>query len=344
MAKARQHTGLSGLAEPVVVVDHDPGWKDRFEEEAARIRGVLGPAAQLEHVGSTAVPGLAAKPVIDILAGLTSMGEAPAVVRALEAAGWVYAPEFEDEFPERRLFGRIDRGRRTHHLHLVETGGGFWHRHLRFRDWLRGSPEARRDYAALKRALAVQHADDRPAYTGGKTEFVESALRAELDSRRALLPALEVRFCRPEDAAAVHSVIRSAYADYSWLTPGSPAYRMTLEIAERELSEKRWVLGLAGEVPVATLFLTEEEDLSYIGRVGVHAAWQGGGVGGEFMRRIHRALAEEGVRRTRLAVRSQLPGNLAFYQRLGYRVVGQHPFQGCATHWWELTLDLEGNG
>lgn len=168
----------SRAAEPVQIVDPDPTWPAAFAAEAARILAALGPhVLAIEHVGSTAVAGLAAKPVIDIQVGVRSLAATPDIVARLGAIGYAYVPEFEDTFPERRYFRRERGGRRTHSVHLVErTNTGWWDRHVAFRDWLAAHPDDRDAYAALKRDLATVHRDDRVAYTDAKSAFINRIL------------------------------------------------------------------------------------------------------------------------------------------------------------------------
>ena len=162
----------------VRVVPYDDRWPALFESEAKRIAESVAaaglPNLALEHVGSTAVPGLSAKPVLDIGAGYAA-GIAPsAYVAALESLGYVYRGNGG-------LVGRefFRRGKiRTHHLHLVEQDGTHWVRYLRFRDALRADAAIRDAYAALKHELAVRHPRDREAYILGKAEFVEAVLQA----------------------------------------------------------------------------------------------------------------------------------------------------------------------
>jgi GrpB-like predicted nucleotidyltransferase (UPF0157 family) len=144
-----------------------------YEEEKERILAALGPAViAIEHIGSTAVPGLAAKPIIDIMLGIRTLDEVPALYGPLAGIGWEYAPEFELIIPERRFFRKGPEESRTHHLHMVEYGDEFWVRHLLFRDYLRSHPEVANDYEQLKRTLAERYATDRPAYTEAKTDFI----------------------------------------------------------------------------------------------------------------------------------------------------------------------------
>ena len=165
--------------EPVVVVDHDPGWAGAAAEEAARVAGALD-AVAVEHVGSTAVPGLAAKPVLDLLAGLPDAAIAPERVRAMEELGYECLGEFG--LPGRIFFRKDTGGRRTHHVHAVEHGGEHWRRHLAVRDHLRANPQEVARYAEVKRAAAAS-ASGRDAYRRAKAEYVEELERWALRAR-----------------------------------------------------------------------------------------------------------------------------------------------------------------
>ena len=142
------------------------------------------PGLAVEHVGSTAVPGLAAKPIIDILVRLRSLQDAAGVIPPLEGLGYEYLPEREIETPERRFLARPKTKPRTHHIHMVEVGSDFSERHLLFRDYLRAHPDAAREYEDLKRALAAQFRENREAYTEGKTPFVRRIEEIALRSSR----------------------------------------------------------------------------------------------------------------------------------------------------------------
>jgi GrpB-like predicted nucleotidyltransferase (UPF0157 family) len=163
-------------ADVVVIVDYDPSWESLYEVSAAEIRDVLGPwVVDVAHIGSTSVPGLAAKPIIDMQVSVNDLSATPAIVDALRQAGYEYVPEFETEMPFRRYFRRTTNGRRTHHIHLVERSNTeWWDRHIAFRDWLRSHPEDCERYAALKRTLAAEHRQDPAAYTDAKSPFVKS--------------------------------------------------------------------------------------------------------------------------------------------------------------------------
>ena len=158
----------------------NPHWPARFAEEKARLLAAHGGRfVAVEHFGSTAVPGLPAKPVIDMLGGVRSMAEADALLPLLCADGWDTSPEFNATLTDRRFLLRWPGGVRTHHLHLVVHGGETWTRRLQFRDTLRARPDLAREYAALKHDLAARFAGDREAYTAAKGGFVARVLAVE---------------------------------------------------------------------------------------------------------------------------------------------------------------------
>lgn len=163
----------------VRVVPYDARWPALFRAEATRLARAISaagiPALILEPVGSTAVPGLAAKPILDLAAGRRSEISADDYVPVLEAAGYVYRGN--SGLPGREFFRRGDP--RSHHLHLVECGGWHWRRYLGFRDALRADAVLRDAYAALKHNLAAQYPHDREAYIAGKTHFVEAVAHAQ---------------------------------------------------------------------------------------------------------------------------------------------------------------------
>lgn len=168
----------SPQSDEVVVVEYNPLWPQLFEEEKARILSLIKAwVLEIEHVGSTAVPGLGAKPIIDIMVGLRSLDDARHCIPLLETIGYEYVPKHEAVMPERRYFHKgSTRFKRTHHLHIVETTSEFWERHLLFRDYLRAHEETARDYYELKKTLATRFRADRGAYTDAKTSFIQQVI------------------------------------------------------------------------------------------------------------------------------------------------------------------------
>jgi len=162
---------------PVAIVPYDPVWPSQYTEEKERILTVIGLyVVSVEHMGSTAVPGLAAKPVIDILIGVRSLADASRFIPPLLPLGYEYVNRYENEMPFRRYLHRKIHGEHTHHLHMVEPDTEFYKVQLAFRDYLRSHPDARDRYAALKYKLAEQYRNDRMAYTDAKTEFIKGIL------------------------------------------------------------------------------------------------------------------------------------------------------------------------
>ena len=162
---------------PIEVVPYDPLWLQMYVEESQRILALIGSYVErIEHIGSTAVPGLAAKPVIDILIGVHNLADAPLFIPPLISLGYEYKPEHESVFPERRYLHRIINNRHSHHLHMVEPESEFFKVQLRFRDILLVNPEEAARYAALKIELAAKFRDDREAYTDGKSALINEIL------------------------------------------------------------------------------------------------------------------------------------------------------------------------
>ena len=161
--------------EPVRIVSYDPAWPVRFDHERAELERAIGEwvVGGIHHVGSTAVPGLDAKPVIDILVGVRSLEDSRQCFDRLARLGYLYAPY---RAAEMHWFCKPDPRRRTHHLHLVPVDAQRFRRKLAFRDRLRGNSALAAEYLALKRRLAAQFEHDREAYTEAKSEFIRTVL------------------------------------------------------------------------------------------------------------------------------------------------------------------------
>jgi GrpB-like predicted nucleotidyltransferase (UPF0157 family) len=165
------------MTDPIVVVPYSPSWPARFRIESQLLQVALASLRPVvEHIGSTSIPGLAAKPVIDMLVGVESLEAFAAHSDRLAIYGYEYIPEYERALPDRRFFKRMVRGTRTHHVHVVQVNGLYWKRYLKFRNHLRADPWLAARYAELKRRLADRYRFDRDAYTNGKSGFVEAVL------------------------------------------------------------------------------------------------------------------------------------------------------------------------
>lgn len=170
----------TAINEEVSLHPPDPAWSAAFELERTRLQALLpGVFVEVEHIGSTAVPGLVAKPVIDIMAGVESLAGVDATIATLCENGYTTSKEFNDSLTDRKWLMRWRNGHRTHHLHIVVFCGAQWDERLAFRDALRRDPDLVRRYAALKTALVTQHRADREAYTDAKADFVRSVIGAE---------------------------------------------------------------------------------------------------------------------------------------------------------------------
>lgn len=169
----------------VLVVPYDPNWPTAFEQAATELRAAMGSRlVAVEHIGSTAVPGLCAKPIIDLLAIVDDLDALDSRSEAMRALGYEVLGEFG--IPGRRYYRRDNRdGERTHHVHAFRCDASAVLRHLAFRDYLRAHPEVARTYADLKRALAGAHPDDIHAYMDGKDGFIQRVEAEALRWRRA---------------------------------------------------------------------------------------------------------------------------------------------------------------
>ncbi|WP_316185561.1 GrpB family protein [Bradyrhizobium sp. SZCCHNRI1003] len=163
----------------IVVADYDPNWPMLFEQERARIKRTLGSFALLiEHIGSTAVPGLPSKPIIDLLVGVPHLEQAKErCIECFEELGYIYRPDYSTWLPGELFFRKGPPGPWTHHLHLMDPSHPLWETRLLFRDYLRAHPEAAQAYANMKRALAISAIDDIKVYTTGKDTFVKDTTK-----------------------------------------------------------------------------------------------------------------------------------------------------------------------
>lgn len=174
----------------VVLSSYDPRWLKLYEDEASHLQELLGSdlVLRIEHFGSTAIPGMLAKPVIDIMVEVPCFKRAKLeIVSKLEANNYYYIWRY-DRPPGHMMFIKYSPSSqtKTHHIHMVPKEHKLWER-LLFRDYLRANPEAARRYALLKRDLAARYPDDREAYTNHKGEFVKVIMdKALCDTRRNL--------------------------------------------------------------------------------------------------------------------------------------------------------------
>ncbi|MEN7551748.1 GrpB family protein [Rapidithrix thailandica] len=159
----------------IIIESYNPAWKTAFEkEQALLLNAIKEPGLTIEHIGSTSVEGLGAKPIIDIMIGLKDFQTANTHLSAIENLGYVYLSKYEDEMPYRRFFFKEENGVRTHHIHMVALGTEFWDRHLQFRDHLRTHAHDRERYHALKMELAGNEWEHMNDYADAKTGFIRA--------------------------------------------------------------------------------------------------------------------------------------------------------------------------
>lgn len=178
-------TGIGLKRGTVALMPHDPRWAEEFEREKRVLLETFGDRIlAIEHIGSTSIPGIPAKPLIDILVAVESLDDIDDFIGTLPTLGYQYMPE--RRFADRQFFPKGPESKRTHHLSLVEpdseTG---WNSHTLFRDYLRTHEAERAEYARLKERLAAEFADDRERYTDGKQDFVlEIIAKAKAEKQR----------------------------------------------------------------------------------------------------------------------------------------------------------------
>jgi GrpB-like predicted nucleotidyltransferase (UPF0157 family) len=171
----------------ISIAEYSEDWPRLFQQEQALLSAALGEAATvIEHIGSTSVKGLAAKPIIDMMIGLSDFALADLMVPKIVALGYDYIAKYNAVMPYRRFLIREAGQSRTHQIHMVEVDSEFWNRHILFRDYLRANAQVMLEYAALKKQLAARDWEDVNEYADAKTEFIRSAEReAEIRLKRA---------------------------------------------------------------------------------------------------------------------------------------------------------------
>lgn len=158
----------------IIIEPYNPNWKDQFQLEKDSLSTVLSEEVVIEHVGSTAIPKLAAKPVIDIMIGLDDFDTAKNHINSIVSLGYDYISEYEKELPFRKYFKKEYEGKHTHHIHMVQKDSDWWVRHLAFRNYLRNNVDDREKYEELKKGLAKKDWEDGNEYASAKTDFIRS--------------------------------------------------------------------------------------------------------------------------------------------------------------------------
>lgn len=163
----------------VSIVGYQPAWAEAFKKERQQLQNALGDdVTDIEHIGSTSVPGLAAKPIIDMIAAVDSLSVYKQLIKPLSALGYEFMPE--RVFSDRVFFPKGPRENRTHHLSLVVKDSEQWQKTIAFRDYLRNNAVARNKYQAFKSELATKYPNDRASYTKAKEHHIEQILSRAL--------------------------------------------------------------------------------------------------------------------------------------------------------------------
>ncbi|MCL2461229.1 MAG: GrpB family protein [Defluviitaleaceae bacterium] len=177
---------MIGLARgKVELCVHEPAWEDNAARTIIFLKDIFGETAvDIQHAGSTAIKLIMAKPIIDIVAGVNDFGKAKALLPLLAEAGVVHRPQ--NDLPEYMMFvmGDLEKGIRTHHIHVVPFEGEEWINQLNFRDYLSARPQRAKEYEALKIDLMKRYSDNRPMYTGGKQSFINGIFTEAAEWRR----------------------------------------------------------------------------------------------------------------------------------------------------------------
>jgi len=165
----------------IIIEEYNPHWKSLFQEETTKLSIALSDIdITIEHIGSTSVEGLGAKPVIDILIGLRDFSLANDQIAKITNLGYQYMNTYEDVMPYRRFFIKESNRIRTHHIHMVEIDSEFWIRHIAFRNFLINNPDERMNYYQLKIELAKKEWKDGNEYADAKSEFIRRIERMAL--------------------------------------------------------------------------------------------------------------------------------------------------------------------
>jgi GrpB-like predicted nucleotidyltransferase (UPF0157 family) len=171
--------GIECMKQPALIIAaYSPEWPREFDRERAALAAALAPLpVHIEHIGSTSVPGMSAKPIIDIMLGAPSLEEVEARMATIEQLGYEHLPEMRELMPDNRFFAKPATLPRRFHLHAVEYDGEFWRDHIAFRDMLREDSQLAAQYVALKSRLAREFKLQPKRYTDAKGPFINAAVQ-----------------------------------------------------------------------------------------------------------------------------------------------------------------------
>ncbi|MDQ0208813.1 GrpB family protein [Alkalicoccobacillus murimartini] len=180
MSKSEDKSEWPVWAEETIIIEESSlEWQIKGEEEKRHLHALLQPleVQAVEHIGSTSIPSLPAKPIIDIMAKVKSFDKIEEIIATLSKHDWNYVPPNLDQREWRKYFVKVHNNKRVAHLHIVKEGTVKWDEHIQFRDTLRSQPVLVKEYAELKKKLATKFENNREAYTEAKSEFIQSVLK-----------------------------------------------------------------------------------------------------------------------------------------------------------------------
>mgnify|MGYP005748426293 CR=1 FL=1 len=173
----------------ITIEEWNPNWSKQFENEKMKLKGILSnKVISIEHIGSTSIEGIRAKPILDIAIGVNDLEIVKEFIEPLKQIGYEFV--YHKDFPERRFFRKGKWRAGTHHLHFYQFEGEHWNNQILFRDYLRNNPDVLREYQQLKIDLASKYRIDRSAYTENKAPFIQKVLqkaKKEKNSNKTLL-------------------------------------------------------------------------------------------------------------------------------------------------------------
>jgi GrpB-like predicted nucleotidyltransferase (UPF0157 family)/GNAT superfamily N-acetyltransferase len=231
---------------PVRIEPYDTAWPLRFDQERSILLDTLASwlAGPIEHIGSTAVPGLSAKPVIDIMAAVESLDASRPAIAALAGIGYVYFPYRADVM---HWFCKPSTAMRTHHLHLIPLDSSLWRQRITFRDYLRNNPAKAAEYAELKHRLAHEHEFDREAYTDAKEPFIRDVLNLASNN----IPATGIQMRRENiNSIVVTDLITALNAELTERYPEEGATHFRLDPDEVAEGRGAFLVAYANGKPV----------------------------------------------------------------------------------------------
>lgn len=248
-----------------------------FLQEKIHLEKILGGlGAKVQHIGSTAVEGLGAKPIIDILVGLPSSGLLDEVAPKMVAAGYAYYPKHEETMPRRRFFKKELPANLQCHIHMVKIGGEFWTKHLRFRDHLRSHKADRLAYHALKLDLADREWGSGSDYADAKTEFIRGI------EAKAAEAAYPIREAMPGDIAQIQAV-RHSVKENVLSAPEKVTDQHVHDYITRR--GKGWVCLAEGQIIGFAIADLQDHN---VWALFIDPRYEGRGIGG----RLHRAMLD----------------------------------------------------